>query len=110
MIGELARSARRRESGPPGGVGEVVALARGRGPDRRRSCRGRRPDDVRSVSPVDASARYLAHLARAWQHAHGDDDAALADQEVLVTVPASFDAAARELTLRAAARGRPAGT
>src|SRR5687768_2722697 len=41
------------------------------------------------VSPVNASARTLAHLRAAWDDAHPDDVAA--EQEVLVTVPASFD-------------------
>jgi molecular chaperone DnaK (HSP70) len=56
--------------------------------------------DGERVSPVDASARYLAHLKAAWDHAH--PDAPLAEQDVLVTVPASFDAVARELTVAAA--------
>ncbi len=62
------------------------------------------PDDVPRLSPVAASAAYLAHLARAWAHGVDDEKAgALAAHEVLVTVPASFDEEARELTLRAAA-------
>jgi molecular chaperone DnaK (HSP70) len=52
------------------------------------------------VSPVNASARYLAHLRAAWDEAHPDEP--LEEQEVLVTVPASFDAVARELTAVAA--------
>jgi molecular chaperone DnaK (HSP70) len=52
------------------------------------------------VSPVNASARYLAHLRAAWDDAHPDEPAA--DQDVLVTVPASFDPVARELTVVAA--------
>ena len=44
----------------------------------------------------------LAHIREAWDHAH--PDAPFAEQEVLVTVPASFDEAARELTLQAAAK------
>jgi molecular chaperone DnaK (HSP70) len=52
------------------------------------------------VSPVNASARYLAHLRAAWDDAHDDEPAS--DQDVLVTVPASFDAVARELTVVAA--------
>ncbi|HBY62487.1 MAG TPA: nucleotide-binding protein, partial [Solibacterales bacterium] len=52
------------------------------------------------VSPLEASRRYLEHLKQAWDYAH--PDAPFEDQEVLVTVPASFDAVARELTLRAA--------
>ena len=58
------------------------------------------PAEVAKVSPVEASARYLAHIAAAWNHAH--PDAPLAEQDVLLTVPASFDTVARELTVRAA--------
>ncbi len=58
------------------------------------------PDDVPKLSPVEASARWLAHLAAAWNAAF--PDAPLAEQDVLLTVPASFDPAARELTLEAA--------
>ncbi len=60
------------------------------------------PEEVARVSPVSASARYLAHLARAWAHVRGSDVGPLAAHDVLVTVPASFDEEARELTLRAA--------
>jgi hypothetical protein len=56
--------------------------------------------EVEKISPVQASARYLAHLAGAWDAAH--EDAPLGQQDVLITVPASFDAAARELTMEAA--------
>jgi molecular chaperone DnaK (HSP70) len=58
---------------------------------------------VPKISPLDASARLLEHVRRAWDDAH---DAPLADQEVVLTVPASFDATARELTLEAATRAR----
>jgi molecular chaperone DnaK (HSP70) len=58
--------------------------------------------DVMHVSPVDASARYLAHVRAAWDAEHAD--AKLADQEVILTVPASFDEVARELTVEAANR------
>jgi molecular chaperone DnaK (HSP70) len=64
------------------------------------------PADVPKISPVEASQRYLAHLAAAWQHAH--PEAPIAEQLVALTVPASFDAAARELTREAArAAGLP---
>ena len=52
------------------------------------------------VSPVEASARYLAHICAAWDAAHPGEP--LAAQDVLLTVPASFDAVARELTVQAA--------
>jgi hypothetical protein len=61
------------------------------------------PADVPKLSPVDASARYLAHLAAAWGKALGEE-APLSEQDVVLTVPASFDAGARELTLEAARR------
>jgi molecular chaperone DnaK (HSP70) len=57
-------------------------------------------EDVQKLSPVSASARYLGHLAGAWNAAH--PDAPLGKQDVLITVPASFDAVARELTMEAA--------
>ncbi len=52
------------------------------------------------VSPVEASTEYLKHLRAAWNVTHPDDP--FDDQEVLVTVPASFDAVARDLTGKAA--------
>src|ERR1700722_13911425 len=55
--------------------------------------------DIPRISPLAASARYLAHVRDAWDSAHPEHK--LADQEVVLTVPASFDEAARELTLRA---------
>ena len=58
------------------------------------------PPEVPRLSPVTASARILAHLRSAWDAAH--PDALLAEQDVIVTVPASFDEGARALTLRAA--------
>ena len=58
--------------------------------------------DLPRISPVDAAARYLAHVRRAWDEAHPGEP--LAEQEVVLTVPASFDEVARELTLEAATR------
>jgi hypothetical protein len=58
------------------------------------------PPEVARVSPVEASSRYLRHLAGAWNAAHAE--AKLEAQEIILTVPASFDAAARELTTQAA--------
>jgi hypothetical protein len=60
------------------------------------------PAEVPRVSPLDASARYLAHLRAAWDALRGDADGPLAAQRVVLTVPASFDAVARELTVEAA--------
>jgi hypothetical protein len=58
------------------------------------------PPDVAKVSPVEASRRYLRHLADGWQAAH--PEAPIGEQQVVLTVPASFDAAARDLTREAA--------
>jgi molecular chaperone DnaK (HSP70) len=66
---------------------------------------GAEPVDVERVSPVEATTRYLVHLREAWNHAmaKGDEALRLEQQDVYLTVPASFDAVARELTVRAAA-------
>jgi len=58
--------------------------------------------DGPKLSPVAAQAAILGHIKHAWDAAH--PEAAFAQQEVLVTVPASFDEAARELTLQAAGK------
>jgi hypothetical protein len=62
------------------------------------------PAEVPRVSPLEASARYLAHLAAAWDAVRGDADGPLASNRVVLAVPASFDAVARELTVEAAKR------
>ncbi|RDJ99643.1 Hsp70 family protein [Paraburkholderia lacunae] len=56
--------------------------------------------EVRKVSPVEASASYLAHVRAAWNQRF--PDARLEDQDVVLTVPASFDEGARALTVEAA--------
>jgi molecular chaperone DnaK (HSP70) len=61
---------------------------------------GESATETRRISPVEASASYLRHLAGLWRHAHGRP---LADEDVVLCVPASFDEVARELTVRAAA-------
>ncbi|MBC7354125.1 MAG: Hsp70 family protein, partial [Thermogutta sp.] len=64
------------------------------------------PAEVPRISPVTAAQRYLEHLIGAWHHAF--PDAPIKEQKVVLTVPASFDAAARELTREAAlAAGLP---
>ena len=61
------------------------------------------PEEVFKVSPVQASAAYLEHIRSAWNHAWGDEEERfLENQKVILTVPASFDEVARELTLEAA--------
>ena len=57
-------------------------------------------DEVSKVSPIDASASYLAHIRTVWRHKF--PEAPLEEQDLVITVPASFDEAARSLTLEAA--------
>jgi len=57
--------------------------------------------DVVRISPVEASARYLRHLRDAWNAKFKQDP--LAEQDIVLTLPASFDEVARELTVQAAA-------
>ena len=64
------------------------------------------PPEVQKISPVEASRRYLEHVVAAWNQKF--PTAPLVEQTVVLTVPASFDAAARELTREAAlAAGLP---
>lgn len=62
------------------------------------------PPEVPRLSPVEASAEYLRHLRDAWNanFAAKHPEHALERQEIVLTVPASFDEAARELTVAAA--------
>ena len=61
-------------------------------------------EDVPRISPLEAAARILGQLREAWESAHAHEGVKLADQAVTLTVPASFDAVARELTVAAAAQ------
>lgn len=56
--------------------------------------------EVGKLSPVTASARVLEHVRAAWDATHPDD--LLSEQSVVLTVPASFDEVARELTVQSA--------
>jgi len=58
------------------------------------------PEEIERVSPFAATTAYLQHLHDAWRNLH--PDAPLEDQDLVITVPASFDPAARELTAEAA--------
>ncbi|SON48801.1 Hsp70 family protein [Vibrio tapetis] len=58
------------------------------------------PEEVEKVSPVKATELYLQHLKEAWDHQHPEHP--LSAQDVTITVPASFDPAARDLTAEAA--------
>ncbi len=58
------------------------------------------PKEVERVSPLQATIHYLQHLCDAWNHQHPDSP--IDKQNLTITVPASFDPAARELTVEAA--------
>jgi len=62
------------------------------------------PDEVPKLSPVEASSQFLQYLRTVWDSSNAGEqrELALAEQDVLLTVPASFDEEARELTRRAA--------
>jgi hypothetical protein len=60
------------------------------------------PAEVQKVSPVEASSEFLQHLRKAWEASGTTGGTPLAEQDILLTVPASFDEEARELTRRAA--------
>jgi len=100
VVGELARNQGARMAS------RMIASAKSwlchPGVDRQAAILPWGDSDGPKLSPVAAQALILGHIRQAWDHAM--PDAAFADQEVLVTVPASFDEAARELTLQAAAK------
>jgi hypothetical protein len=62
------------------------------------------PEEVPKLSPVEASSQFLQYLRAVWDSGEAGEQRqlALAEQDVLLTVPASFDEEARELTRRAA--------
>jgi molecular chaperone DnaK (HSP70) len=100
VVGELARS--QGASTPGRLVSSAKSWLSHAGVDRRGEILPwQAPEGVPRVSPLEASARYLGHLRAAWEHAHPDTP--LDEQDVVLTVPASFDPVARELTLEAAA-------
>jgi molecular chaperone DnaK (HSP70) len=98
-VGEMARS--RGAATPIRLVSSAKSWLCHAGVDRRAaSCRNDAPPEVARLSPLEASLRYLKHLRAAWDQAH--PEAPFAEQEIVVTIPASFDPAARELTAEAA--------
>jgi len=60
------------------------------------------PAEVPKISPVEASSQFLRYLRTVWDSGEAGEQFALAEQDVLLTVPASFNEEARELTRRAA--------
>ncbi len=105
VVGELAR--RQAAEVPDRTVGAAKSwLAHSRVDRRQPILPWNAPAEVSKVSPVTATQHYLEHLIAAWEIAF--PDAPLAAQIVVLTVPASFDASARELTREAAlAAGLP---
>jgi hypothetical protein len=105
-VGEWAR--RRAADGPQRTVGAAKSwLCHSRVDRRQPILPWNAPSEVEKISPVTAAQYYLDHLVSAWDAEY--PDAPLAQQCVVLTVPASFDAAARELTREAAlAAGLPA--
>ena len=88
-------------------LGQVLAVVRRRRAHRADPAVGRAAEDVPKLSPVDASAAYLGTSRAAWTRRPPATDAPLGEQDVVLTVPASFDEEARELT---AARPRRRGS
>ncbi len=123
----LSSPPRKPKSGPFSVVGEIARKRSAEVPDRTVSaakswlCHSkvdrRQPilpwnaseKDVPKISPLLATQHYLEHLIAAWEDEF--PDAPIAEQEIVLTVPASFDASARELTREAAiAAGLPANS
>jgi molecular chaperone DnaK (HSP70) len=107
VVGELAR--RRVALSPDRVVHSAKSWLCHEGVDRRAPFLPRSAAELDyRVSPVQASAAYLHHLRQAWDHqvSQGDRALTLAEQDILLTVPASFGEAARQLTVEA---GRMAG-
>lgn len=99
-VGSLARL--RAAEAPARVVSSAKSWLSHAGIDRRASILPQgAPEDIEKISPVEASFRYLDHLAEAWQAAR-PEAGPLGEQDVILTVPASFDAAARDLTVEAA--------
>jgi hypothetical protein len=99
VVGEMARS--RGATTPIRLVASAKSWLCHPGVDRRAAILPHdAPAEVARVSPLEVSVRYLTHLGQAWNHAF--PDAPFAEQDLTVTIPASFDPAARELTVEAA--------
>ena len=99
VVGEMARS--RGAATPIRLVSSAKSWLSHPGVDRRAAILPTdAPEEVERVSPLTASTRYLEHIRNAWNAAH--PEAPFDQQAVTVTIPASFDPGARELTAEAA--------
>ncbi len=102
VIGELARSQGARN--PARMIASAKSWLCHPGVDRKAAILPWGEGDGPRLSPVAAQAEILAHIAAAWDHVmSGEPDSRFVEQDVVVTCPASFDEAARELTIEAAA-------
>lgn len=98
-VGELAR--RRSAEAPDRTVGASKSWLCHHAVDRRSPILPwNAPAEVEKISPVAAAQQYLQHLVDAWHYQFPDDP--IGQQQIVLTVPASFDPAARELTHQAA--------
>ena len=106
LIGQLAR--KNSAESPERTVGAAKSWLAHSGVDRRADILPwNAPEEVAKISPVTACKHYLSHLRSAWDQQF--PNAPLANQDVVLTVPASFDASARDLIREAAvAAGLPA--
>ncbi len=105
LLGEIAK--RRAAEVPGRGVASSKSWLVHSGVDRSAAILpwggdGRSQEGCPRLSPVEAAARILGHVRAVWDAKH--PHAKLADQDVVLTVPASFDEVARELTVDAARR------
>jgi len=101
VVGELARSQGSRQ--PSRMISSSKSWLCHSGVDRHAPILPWGVEGGAKLSPVEASACLLAHVAAAWDwHHRAQADARFAEQEIILTVPASFDEAARELTVEAA--------
>ncbi len=102
VVGELARTQGARQPG------RMIASSKSwlchGGVDRHAAILPWGVEDGPKRSPIDAAALVLTHVKAAWDHLHRAPGDSLGEQEIIITVPASFDEAARELTIAAAAR------
>ncbi len=98
IIGEWARELGAKVEGRQ--VSSAKSWLSHQGVDRRAEILPWASKDCEKVSPLVASASYLNHIRQAWNHRHPSNP--LEDQDVVVTVPASFDETARALTIEAA--------
>jgi len=102
IVGELARAQGARN--PARMIASATSWLCHAGVDRKAAILPWGEGDGPRLSPVAAQARVLGHVRDAWDHVMaGEPDSRFADQDVVVTCPASFDEAARELTHEAAA-------